>query len=371
MIRQSTQSKSRWAPRVSPAFFCLKTLAFKGFSALIGHRKADHTMSQNLPPIPFSDLERMAVAVAKSNLFGIKTPDQALTLMLISQAEGRPAALAARDYDIIQGRPAKKSEAMLRDFLESSGKVQWHELTDQAADATFSHPSGGEIRIRWDLKRAQNAGIGGKDMWKKYPRQMLRARVVSEGIRTVCPMATSGMYVPEEVKDFDDKEPVSPAKAPRDVSEPQPTPELSPAQIKRLYAIATASGRAHEDVKTMIHNKWGLASSTQLTKAQYDEICAYMEANSAAPALAVVEPASDKPEDWVVPFGTKYRGKRLGEIPMDELASYAEFLRAAAAKKNQHLDGPAKEFCERVELMQLECENPPSDFAPSDENVPF
>ena len=32
---------------------------------------------------------------------------------------------------------------------------------------------------------------------------MLRSRVVSEGIRTTCPMATSGMYVPEEVQEFD------------------------------------------------------------------------------------------------------------------------------------------------------------------------
>jgi uncharacterized protein YbbK (DUF523 family) len=39
-------------------------------------------------------------------------------------------------------------------------------------------------------------------MWKKYPRQMLRSRVVSEGVRTVCPGATSGMYVPEEVQDI-------------------------------------------------------------------------------------------------------------------------------------------------------------------------
>jgi hypothetical protein len=39
-------------------------------------------------------------------------------------------------------------------------------------------------------------------MWKKYPRQMLRSRVVSEGVRTVYPLATSGLYVEEEVCDF-------------------------------------------------------------------------------------------------------------------------------------------------------------------------
>jgi len=88
---------------------------------------------------------------------------------------------------------AKKSEAMLRDFLSAGGKVEWHQLDNELADATFSHPAGGTIRISWDMERARKAGLGGKDMYLKYPRQMLRARVVSEGVRTVWPSATSGM----------------------------------------------------------------------------------------------------------------------------------------------------------------------------------
>jgi protein-tyrosine-phosphatase len=161
--------------------------------------------------VPMHEIQTMAEAVAKSGLFGVKTADQALALMLIAQAEGRHPALAARDYDIIQGRPAKKTEAMLRDFLEQDGKVEWHKLDDTIADATFSHPSGGSVRIAWDLKRATLAGLGGRDMWKKYPRQMLRSRTVSEGIRTVCPMATSGMYVPEEVRDIAREKDITPS----------------------------------------------------------------------------------------------------------------------------------------------------------------
>jgi hypothetical protein len=157
-------------------------------------------MNTALMTVP--DMEKMAIAIAKSNLFGMKKPEEVMALMAISQAEGRHPALAARDYDIIQGKPSKKSEAMMRDFLTNQGKITWHTLSDTIADATFSHPAGGEVRITWDLERAKIAGLGGKDMWKKYPRQMLRARVISEGVRTVCPMATSGMYVPEEVRDF-------------------------------------------------------------------------------------------------------------------------------------------------------------------------
>lgn len=153
-------------------------------------------------PMAFGDIEKLAGAIAKSKLFGVQTTDQALALMFIAQAEGRHPALAARDYDIIQGRPAKKAEAMLRDFISLGGKVQWHVLTDDLADATFSHPQGGTIRISWDKARAQTAGLAGKDMWKKFPRQMMRSRVVSEGVRTIYPSATSGMYVPEEINDM-------------------------------------------------------------------------------------------------------------------------------------------------------------------------
>lgn len=152
----------------------------------------------------YGELERMAHAVAKSGLFGIKTPEQAVALMLIAQAEGLHPAIAARDYDIIQGRPAKKSQAMYRSFLEAGGKVEWHALSDTHVAATFTHAQGGSARIDWDEARAKQAGLWGKDNWRKFPRAMLRARVISEGVQTVFPGAASGMYVPEEVQDFSD-----------------------------------------------------------------------------------------------------------------------------------------------------------------------
>ena len=165
-------------------------------------------MSQNLTIVQYAvdDIERMARAFAVSKLFGISTPEQALALCLIAQAEGRHPASAALDYDIVQNKPAKKAQAMLRDFLANGGKVEWHELSDAKVDATFSHPSGGTARIHWDMARVKQAGIN-NPLYGKYPRAMLRSRVVSEGVRTVFPMATSGMYVPEEVADIPSAEP--------------------------------------------------------------------------------------------------------------------------------------------------------------------
>jgi hypothetical protein len=156
-----------------------------------------------VPAFSYSDIERIANAFAQSRMFGVSDPSAALSLCLLAQAEGQHPAIAFRDYSIIQGKPAKKAEAMQRDFLQSGGKIEWITLDDTCAKAKFSHPAGGTATIDWTMERARAANLGGKEMWKKYPRQMLRSRVISEGVRTVCPMATSGMYVPEEVADFE------------------------------------------------------------------------------------------------------------------------------------------------------------------------
>ena len=153
--------------------------------------------------VPIDALERMAQAVSASKLFGITNPEQALALMLVAQAEGLHPATAARDYHIIQGRPSLKADAMLARYLASGGKVEWLSHTDAKVEATFSHPAGGSLTIAWDLARAKTAGLGGKDMWTKYPRQMLRARVISEGIRATNPAVCVGVYTPEEVQDME------------------------------------------------------------------------------------------------------------------------------------------------------------------------
>lgn len=152
------------------------------------------------------DVEKIAEAVAKSNLFGAKTKEQAFSLMMISQAEGKHPAMACQEYDIIQGRPALKSSAMLGRFQQSGGKVSWITHTDEEVSAEFYHPnSPNSLLISWTMERAKKAGLCLKENWAKYPRQMLRARVISEGVRATYPASCSGLYTPEEVYDFDDK----------------------------------------------------------------------------------------------------------------------------------------------------------------------
>jgi len=152
--------------------------------------------------VPWNEQERMAKAIAKCGFFGLKDETQVLALMAVAQAEGRHPASVAKDYHIIQNRPALKADAMLARFQSAGGKVQWVKYTDDVVTGVFSHPQGGSLEVSWTLAQAKAIGLATKDNWRLYPRAMLRARVISEGIRSVYPGVIVGEYTPEEVGDF-------------------------------------------------------------------------------------------------------------------------------------------------------------------------
>lgn len=233
-------------------------------------------MTNALTTYQLSDMQTMAVAVAKSGLFGMKTPEQALALMLVAQSENMHPATITQDYDIIQGKACRKTHSVMARFQQMGGSVQWHELTDQIADATFSHPKGGSLRITWTFEQAQRAHLTGKDNWKNYPRAMLRARCIAEGVRAVYPAAIGGMMVVEEAQDTtaDRDAPTEPKHmGPAEVVPPAPPahyPEdafeknvdawaktISSGKMteERLVAMVSAKGAITEEQRAELRNR--------------------------------------------------------------------------------------------------------------------
>jgi hypothetical protein len=162
--------------------------------------------------ITLDQMQAQASALVKSKMFGFKTVEEAVSIMLIAQAEGRPAALAARDYHVIQGRPALKADAMLARFQQEGGIVNWLTYTDAKVEGEFSHPrsSPKPIIIGWTIEMAKRIGLASRENWRNYPRAMLRARVISEGVRTVYPGIAVGIYTVEEVQDFAPEKNITP-----------------------------------------------------------------------------------------------------------------------------------------------------------------
>lgn len=149
-------------------------------------------------------MAEMAKVVAESGLWSqFNSVPKVMGLMMLCQSDGIHPMHAVRHYDLIQGKPSKKSESQLADFYSRGGKVQWIERTDKKCRAKFfsAHCPDG-VEVEWTIEQAQKAGLTGKDNWRNYPRQMLSARVQAEGVQITDPGASLGMVVTEEAIDL-------------------------------------------------------------------------------------------------------------------------------------------------------------------------
>jgi len=151
------------------------------------------------------DLKQMAAAACKSGLFSMPSPEAALTLMLLCQAEGLHPIQAMRQFHIIKNRPAMRADAMQAAFQNAGGKLQWLERSDAKCSVEVNHPAGGTCVVTWTIEQAKSAGLTNNPTWQKFPRAMLSARCISEAIRAVYPAVVCGLYTPEEVQDFDEQ----------------------------------------------------------------------------------------------------------------------------------------------------------------------
>lgn len=190
--------------------------------------------------VPITEFKQMAGALAP--LFN-KKPEDLFALMLIADAEGKHPAAAALEYDIIQGRPSLNSRAALSRFQASGGSTRWLERTAQRVTLHLTHPKGGELKVTWDMQRAQYAGLATKDLWKKYPTEMLSARCISEGVRALYPACLFGLYTTEEVQDFD---------APKGQKQEQQKAEPQNADFE---IVSESKGVTREEIVALFNEK--------------------------------------------------------------------------------------------------------------------
>lgn len=257
--------------------------------------------------IPYNQLKQMAVDVSKSGLFsGIKTAEQAATLMMLCQDQNISPVRALMDFHIINGKPSLKSEAMLARFQRSGGKVTWLKTDDTVARARFEHEQG-SIEVQWDMKRAQQAQLGSAT-WKKFPAQMLRARCISEGIRAVYPACLDGMYVQEEVEDFAPPPKTKARNKPEPVNVTPPKEQLPPppSETKTPHERLLAAGNRfianHKmskglvtDLFTEIREELGFPDRSQMTP---DQMAQYADAVEAREANTITFADGDDLPDW-------------------------------------------------------------------------
>lgn len=185
-------------------------------------------------------LEQFGQYIFQSNMFGARNPAEGFILGVTCQQENMTLMQFKERYHIIQGQIAMKSEAMLANLLELGGEYEIVERSPERAAIKITFKKATMLsELKWedaqkeDYVKAKNGQL--KDNWSTPRRrmQMMWARVVSDGVRAVCPLATRGHYTPEEAIDFDDQ-PKAINVTPAPVAYPQETtaaPVPSPAPI--------------------------------------------------------------------------------------------------------------------------------------------
>jgi len=199
------------------------------------------------------DMERVAKLIAGNGMFGITTPGQAIGLFLLCQAEGINPVAALRQYHIIEGRPSMRADAMSGKFEAAGGKIMWHVRSDAECSATFftdkrnvdekaieraksryaalrdgDHKTASEFAtpdeecIIRTIQDAIDKGLATtyskekdpktgkfekvlKTNWAQSGRQMLTARVITEGIRLMAPGLIAGIVSEDEARDIADQ----------------------------------------------------------------------------------------------------------------------------------------------------------------------
>ena len=148
----------------------------------------------------YSEIEAAAKSMAASGYFqDARSAAQAVVKILAGQELGFGPFASMTGVYIIQGRPSIGANLMAA-AVKKSGRYNYRiiEMTDKVCEIAYSE-NGQEIgRSRFTLEDAHKAGTKNLD---KFPRNMLFARAMSNGVRWFCPDVFAGapLYTPEEL----------------------------------------------------------------------------------------------------------------------------------------------------------------------------
>lgn len=96
-------------------------------------------------------------------------------------------------YDFIDGKPRLNNDFMV-ELAENAGyHVETVESTDQRAIVRITSPKGEVHEVEWTMEKARRAGLAGKQMWQKWPANMLLSRANTDAVRTWARPALHGI----------------------------------------------------------------------------------------------------------------------------------------------------------------------------------
>ena len=150
------------------------------------------------------DRMQYAQALAQSGLLPDayrNKPANILVALEYGAGLGIPPMTAIQQVHIVQGKPVASSQ-LIGALVRKAG----HRLrvtgddTRAVCEIVRSDDPDFTFRSEWTIERAQRAKLTGKETWRAYPGNMLRARAITECARDACPEALAGIsYTAEEL----------------------------------------------------------------------------------------------------------------------------------------------------------------------------
>ena len=182
----------------------------------------------------YTDLENVAKSMVSSGYFTDSTKiSQAIVKIMAGREIGLGPFSSMNGIHIIQGKPAFGANIMAGK-VKSSGRYNYRvtEMTDAVCSIEFmEYLNGSWITTgtsSFSIADAKKAGTKNLD---KFPRNMLFARAMSNGVRWYCPdvMNGSAVYTPEELgADVDQDGNVINVEVVDQVLIPEPDPDSTP-----------------------------------------------------------------------------------------------------------------------------------------------
>jgi hypothetical protein len=155
----------------------------------------------------FLTLAKVADGILKSNFApkGLKDVTDVVLVLMTGQELGLSYAQSLRMLYVVNGRPTLAADAMaavVKRFCaqRGGGFLRVVEQTAKACTVEYQrHDEPAPSTVQFTIEDARTANLLGKDIWKQYPQDMLRARALSRACRTGWPDVLGGVYDPDEL----------------------------------------------------------------------------------------------------------------------------------------------------------------------------
>ncbi len=167
-------------------------------------RRGNGTLALSTKDAPQSlaDTMKLGELLAQSGFFSdTRGAAQAVTKMLAGQELGFPPIASMTGVYIVKGRVTLSAQLMAA-AIKRSGRYDYRvrDHSDEACTVDFLEHGESVGTSTFTIAEAQRAGLAGGESWKKYPRNMLFARALSNGAKWHCPDVFGGpIYTPDEL----------------------------------------------------------------------------------------------------------------------------------------------------------------------------